>query len=222
MRLFPERLPRTVRRRVKRTGPQDVIRVDKAATPGLHAEMAGIRVSASPRATFPENLRPFGLLGLIAAATVAPCLAAPPVSPPLSDQDSMPTTPPAMQRASGTFRVTLTPLPAKDAVFNILTIAKTFAGEMVGDSAGQMMSFRSATEGSAGYVAMERVNATLAGRKGSFMLQHSGIMDKGARSLAITVVPDSGTDALAGLSGRMDIRIEDGNHFYDFDYHLPK
>jgi hypothetical protein len=76
-------------------------------------------------------------------------------------------------------------------------------------------------KGSAGYVAMERVTGTLAGRSGSFAIQHHGIMDRGAPSLSITVVPDSGAGELAGITGRMGITIEEGKHFYDFEYDIP-
>jgi hypothetical protein len=68
---------------------------------------------------------------------------------------------------------------------------------------------------------MERVTATLHGRRGSFALQHSGTMDRGAPTLSVSVVPDSGTDGLTGLSGRMQIDITDGQHFYTFEYELP-
>jgi hypothetical protein len=84
-----------------------------------------------------------------------------------------------------------------------------------------MLAIRTPVEGSAGYVAMERVTATLAGHKGSFALQHSGSMDKGAQFLSVTVVPDSGTDGFVGLTGSMDIKIEGGNHLYTFRYSLP-
>ena len=77
-------------------------------------------------------------------------------------------------------------------------------------------------QGSAGYVAMERVNGKLHGRNGTFALQHSGTMTRGAPQLIITVVPDSGTGELAGLSGKMTINIVDGKHFYEFDYTLAK
>jgi hypothetical protein len=70
-------------------------------------------------------------------------------------------------------------------------------------------------------VAIEQVTGTLLGRSGSFVLQHHGLMDRGAKQLVIVVVPDSGTGQLAGLAGRMDIRITDGKHFYSFDFTLP-
>ncbi|MEO5694812.1 MAG: DUF3224 domain-containing protein [Usitatibacter sp.] len=73
---------------------------------------------------------------------------------------------------------------------------------------------------SAGYVAVERFIGSLAGRNGSFMLQHSGTMNRGEPQLAVGVVPDSGTGELSGITGRMGIRIEQGKHFYDFDYEL--
>jgi Protein of unknown function (DUF3224)/HI0933-like protein len=123
---------------------------------------------------------------------------------------------------TGTFDVNLTPNSAADAPFGGLAIAKTFHGPLSGTSVGQMLAERTPVEGSAGYVALERVTATLAGRSGTFVLQHSGTMDRGAQSLSITVVPDSGTDGLSGISGRMQIRIEGGVHHYDFTYRLTQ
>jgi hypothetical protein len=99
-----------------------------------------------------------------------------------------------------------------------MTIEKTFFGDLAGCSLGQMLAFRSAVQGSAGYVAMERVTGTLGGRQGSFTLQHSGVMDKGAQSLSVTVVPDSGTEGFAGLTGRMEIVVDAGKHDYRFWY----
>jgi hypothetical protein len=84
-----------------------------------------------------------------------------------------------------------------------------------------MLSGMTGTKGSAGYVAIERVTGTLAGRRGTFILQHSGTMSRGAQQLTITVVPDSGTDELTGLTGTMAIIIADGKHSYEFDYELP-
>lgn len=73
-----------------------------------------------------------------------------------------------------------------------------------------MIGARTPVDGSAGYVAIERVTGTLDGKQGTFVLQHSGVMTRGARSLSVTVVPDSGTSELKGLSGRMDIKIVEG------------
>jgi hypothetical protein len=76
-------------------------------------------------------------------------------------------------------------------------------------------------KGSAGYVAMERVEGVLHGRSVSFALQHSGTMTRGAQQLIVTVVPDSGTEQLAGLAGKMAIHITEGKHSYDFEYSIP-
>jgi hypothetical protein len=84
-----------------------------------------------------------------------------------------------------------------------------------------MLTALSDVKGSAGYVAIERVTGTLDGRSGSFALQHSGTMTGGRQELTITVVPDSGTDQLVGLAGKMAIQIADGKHSYDFEYTLP-
>jgi hypothetical protein len=123
--------------------------------------------------------------------------------------------------ATGSFEVKLTPVGAPEGGIGGMAIAKTFHGDLAGSSTGQMLAVRTAVEGSAGYVAMERVTGTLGGRTGSFALQHSGTMSKGAQSLSVTVVPDSGTEGLAGLTGAMDIRIDGGGHFYTLRYSLP-
>jgi hypothetical protein len=128
------------------------------------------------------------------------------------------------RRATGRFEVTVTPQPAEtgigDPVIGRMALHKVFEGPVAGEARGQMLATRTATPGSAGYVALERFEGVLAGRPGGFSLQHSGTMERGAPSLSLHVVPDSGTGGLAGLRGTRAIRIEDGRHFYDFDYHL--
>jgi hypothetical protein len=121
--------------------------------------------------------------------------------------------------AAGPFEVKLTPIaPAEDAAIGRLTIDKTFRGDLEATSKGQMLAFGSSVKGSAGYVAMEQVTGTLHGRQGTFVLQHSGVMTRGDGQLAISVVPDSGTEDLVGLSGTMSIDIGGGKHSYVFDY----
>ena len=115
----------------------------------------------------------------------------------------------------------LTPTPTPGTTLGCLRLDKRYHGELQATAHGQMLSAVSATPGSAGYVAIEHVSGTLQGREGSFVLQHSGVMTRGDRQLAITVVPDSGTGALTGLEGRLDIRVTEGKHFYEFDYSLP-
>lgn len=127
--------------------------------------------------------------------------------------------------AAGPFEVKLTPQPLEsgDAPLGRMTIDKQFHGDLEARSRGQMLSVQTGTKGSAGYVAMETVSGTLGGRKGTFVLQHSGAMDRGKMRLSVTVVPDSGTEELRGLSGAMNIRIEaGGKHFYDFDYQIAE
>ena len=123
-------------------------------------------------------------------------------------------------RASGEFEVKMAPL-ATDAPVGRMSLDKVFHGDLEGTSKGEMLAAMTAVEGSAGYVAIERVTGTLAGRTGTFLLQHSGIMSRGAPSLVITVVPDSGTGELEGLAGTMNIIIAGGKHSYEFDYTLP-
>jgi hypothetical protein len=102
-----------------------------------------------------------------------------------------------------------------------MAIDKRFKGDLQATSRGQMLTGMSSVKGSAGYVAIERVSGALAGRRGTFVLQHSGTMTRGTPTLTVTVVPDSGTDELTGLSGTMAIDVAGGQHSYTFDYTLP-
>lgn len=133
---------------------------------------------------------------------------------------------PAMNNAHGTFDVKLapqTPSDPSEGAVGRMTIDKEFHGDLIASSKGEMLAIMSGSvKESAGYVAMEKVTGALQGRKGSFALQHSGTMNRGAQSLTLTVVPDTGTGELTGISGAMKITITDGKHFYDFDYTLTK
>lgn len=127
---------------------------------------------------------------------------------------------PAM-KASGTFEVDLKPQQIA-AGLGRMTIDKQFSGDLVATGQGEMLSAMGEVKGSAGYVAIEKVTGKLGGKSGSFVLQHSGTMDRGVPSLTVTVVPDSGTGELTGLSGQLSIRIEGRQHFYDFEYRLDR
>ena len=126
-------------------------------------------------------------------------------------------------RIRGPFEVKLAPQAAaegEEATIGRLLIEKQFHGDLEATSKGQMLAAQTDVQGSAGYVALERVTGTLQGRRGTFILQHNGLMNRGTPQLGITVVPDSGTDQLVGLAGTMAIEIVDGKHFYDFAYTL--
>ena len=129
------------------------------------------------------------------------------------------------QIAKGTFVVSLKPIAFEGAEpeFKLgrMSIDKQISGDLTATTVGQMLSAMTSTEGSAGYVAIERVAGTLNGRRGSFVLQHSGSMSRGAPTLVVSVVPDSGTEELVGLEGEFQINIEDGKHLYEFTYRLP-
>lgn len=128
-------------------------------------------------------------------------------------------------RAAGPFEVKLAPQPLSDVAaesgLGRMSLDKVFRGDLEATSTGEMLSAMGGVQGSAGYVALERVTGTLHGRRGTFALQHSGTLARGARSLTVTVVPDSGTGQLEGLAGTMDIVIEGKAHSYVFDYTLP-
>lgn len=127
-------------------------------------------------------------------------------------------------RATGTFEVQLKPLApynTDDPMIARMSIDKQLRGGLDAVSKGEMLSAGTSVRTSAGYVAIERVTGSLDGRSGSFVFQHSATMNRGVPALSVTVVPDSGTDALAGLVGTFMILIENGKHSYQFDYALP-
>jgi len=155
-----------------------------------------------------------GTLSLLPAKTIARRIK---VTRAGSNQKESPMT----THAAGTFEVKLTPQDDKsDPSLGRFTAEKQWQGDLVGTSKGQMLTGGDVSTGSAGYVAIEKVSGTLKGRKGTFVLQHSGTMTRGEGQLTITVVPDSGTGELQGLTGKMTIKIENGKHFYEFDYTL--
>ena len=127
-------------------------------------------------------------------------------------------------RATGTFEVKVIPQAPEDGSENPpvgrMLLDKQFHGDLEATSKGQMLAAGTAVKGSAGYVAMEQVSGTLHGRTGTFVLQHTGTMNRGEPQLSVTVVPDSGTGRLVGLTGRMDIIIEGGKHSYELEYAL--
>lgn len=130
------------------------------------------------------------------------------------------------QQAKGEFDVVRTPAPSCDAGDDKLIghnrFDKQFHGPLEARSVVQMLMVGTEVPGSAAYVAIERIVGTLGGRNGSFHLQHNGSMARGAASLSVTVVPDSGTDELVGLAGHMAIDIIDGKHFYTLEYTLDE
>ena len=130
-----------------------------------------------------------------------------------------------MSQATGTFEVKLNPLEPynnnEGAKLGRMSIDKQFTGDLQATSKGEMLSAGTEVKGSAGYVAMERVSGALKGFVGSFIFQHSATLTRGAPQLSITVVPDSGSEELTGLTGTMQIIIADGKHSYVFEYELP-
>ncbi|MCB1583928.1 MAG: DUF3224 domain-containing protein [Marinicella sp.] len=128
-------------------------------------------------------------------------------------------------KITGTFKVNMQPqalsCEGKENIqLSRFALDKTYEGTLSATSQGEMLSAMTTVQGSAGYVAIEQVVGTLKGKKGSFVLQHYGTMSQGDSYLKLEVVPDSGSGDLKGLSGAMNIRIEDGQHYYDFEYSL--
>ena len=128
-----------------------------------------------------------------------------------------------MTKIKGTFKVDLQPMDnyvsgVEGVNLSRMSINKTFEGELEATSQGEMLSAMTAVQGSAGYVAIEQVQGSLAGKKGTFVLMHFATMAAGNQHQTIEVVPDSGTGDLVGLSGEMQIIIDAGQHFYEFTY----
>ncbi len=132
---------------------------------------------------------------------------------------------PMATHASGTFEVKVAPQTANEFETSVglarYALDKELHGELEGTSKGEMLATNTEVKGSAAYVALEKVTATLNGRAGTFILQHSASMTSSSQQMLITVVPDSGTDQLIGLTGKFIIKIVDKRHFYEFDYALP-
>jgi hypothetical protein len=101
-------------------------------------------------------------------------------------------------------------------------VEKQYHGDLEATAKGEMLTAQSEMKDSGVYVAVERVTGTLKGKRGSFAMHHTGVMNRGKPELKITVIPDSGTDELHGLTGTMNIKIDNGKHFYDFEYSLPE
>ena len=127
-----------------------------------------------------------------------------------------------MPTAHGTFDVSMEaepPFLEQDGIkLNRNVVRKEFSGDVLGTSEAQMVAAYTATPGSAGYVAIEHFTGSVAGRSGSFVLQHSGLMDRGSAALTVTIVPDSGTGELAGISGTLEIDNDAGEHSYVLEY----
>lgn len=129
-----------------------------------------------------------------------------------------------MNKIQGAFSIQLKPQAASSGLENASIgrqiFDKQFRGDLEATSQGEMLSCMGHVQGSAGYVAIERVTGTLQGKQGSFALMHMGTMTRGEKGLKIHVIPDSGTEELQGLQGNMDIQILDGQHFYEFEFHF--
>jgi len=130
-----------------------------------------------------------------------------------------------LRTAKGTFKVQMKPVGEPDSLSGVSTgrmsLDKQFEGDWMATGKGEMLTALTPEEGSAGYVAIERVTGTLHGRSGSLVLQHSGLMTKGAQQLTIRIVPGSGTEHLSGIQGDFKLTIEQGKHFYELVYSLP-
>ncbi len=126
-----------------------------------------------------------------------------------------------MQQGSGAFEVDVKPVSGEGESPARMALNKTFTGDLIGTSTGQMMAGGNEAIGARVYVALETIEGSLGGKKGSFIVTHRGTMTKDRQDLSIIIVPDSGTDELSGISGTLDIQMTDGKHSYTIEYSLP-
>lgn len=119
------------------------------------------------------------------------------------------------KRATGTCNAMLSSELADSASARI-SLDKEFHGALEGSSKRELMNVSDHEIGSR-HMLVERVTGTLHGRSGGFVLRYSGITDDGT---SFVVVPGSGTGDLNGISGTMTIRMEHGEHLYNFEYTL--
>ncbi|MFK7818240.1 MAG: DUF3224 domain-containing protein [Planctomycetaceae bacterium] len=125
-----------------------------------------------------------------------------------------------MINLEGEFYVKITPAKTDDPKLGLMTLDKTYHGKIQAKGVGRMLTGMTEVPTSAVYVAMEKITGTVDGRAGSFIIHHRGIMEGGKKELEIAIVPDSGTDQLAGIQGTMKIDIRDGKHFYKLSYYI--
>jgi hypothetical protein len=157
-------------------------------------------------------MKPFLLVSLMCAAVA--------VAQSPTQKDS-----PMSHRATGTFDVKITPLESsikEDKAFGRLGGDKQYRGDLDGTAKAEMVAYGTGAAGSSGaIVGIEKVTGKLAGKSGSFVLAHRGLMSAGKQSYSVVVVPGTGTGELTDIDGKMDIIIEAGKHSYVFEYTLP-
>jgi hypothetical protein len=93
----------------------------------------------------------------------------------------------------GSFTVKITPQAAEagvgDPSIGRMGLHKRFEGGLRGEAHGQMLAMRTPVDGSAVYVALDRFEGELDGRRGGFALHHRGVMDAGVAALEVWVAP---------------------------------
>lgn len=94
---------------------------------------------------------------------------------------------------------------------NEIRVTEDFVGDIVGEGTARMLQTLRA-DGSASFVAVERVVATLDGRSGTFVLQDEGTLEGTRVKGTWFVVGGSGTGDLAGLRGEGGFEAELGRH----------
>jgi hypothetical protein len=130
-----------------------------------------------------------------------------------------------MPTARGTIEVEFTDETYDDRdriQLNRRRLRKVFHGDVVGESVGEFL-MAVGQDGSAACVGIDRVDATVAGAPGSFILVHSATRSAAETPARIVVLADTGTGDLRGLRGELAITVAaDGSHTYAFDYEFER
>lgn len=122
--------------------------------------------------------------------------------------------------AHGRFEIVLTPGDGLLAETGRLDFTKVWTGDFAGEGVGVMLSAGDPSSGAAGYVAIETVTGSLAGRSGGFAFLQQGLMSDGQATIRYAVAPGSGTGALVGITGSLEIDPANG-HAWVLTYALP-
>jgi hypothetical protein len=101
-----------------------------------------------------------------------------------------------------------------------MSFHKTFTGPLEAKSVVSMMGMMNQEKMAGAYVALEKLEGSIDGKKGTFCLYHSSSTHGGKNLQSIQVVPESGTQELTGIRGSMEIDIHNGEHSYRFRYEL--
>lgn len=105
---------------------------------------------------------------------------------------------------------------ANEATVSRGTRRRRFDGEISGEGTADILIARGSDD-RLGYVATERFVGSVAGKSGTFLLQHGAAMDRGVVTPFGYIVPGTGTGELMGIRGEVQIAADTLTLTYDFE-----